>query len=176
MSISRLVLDSAWSAASIVGKLDLKQGPLSIEKVGTFIQGATMSGEGLKMYVNLGAVQAFDTFTFTGQPTAADTCTINGVTFTARASGAVANEFNIGSSVALTCANMAAAINASTSAKIANTVFAKATATTVVVTCLTPGTIGNLCTMTESLGNCTITGANFAGGTEGTNYILQHGR
>lgn len=82
------------------------------------------------------------TITFTGAPTAAQTMTLNGVTFTARASGATGNEFNIGGSVAVTAANLAAAINASTSVKLLNSVVATSAAGVVTVSARIPGFAG----------------------------------
>lgn len=49
-----------------------------------------------------------------GQPAATETLVVMGVTFTARTSGATGNEFNIGGTLAITCDNIATAINAST--------------------------------------------------------------
>jgi phage tail sheath gpL-like len=64
--------------------------------------------------------------------TAADTVTIGGVTITARASGAVANEFNIGADATADAVALAAAINASTS--LAGIVTASASSGTVTLT------------------------------------------
>src|SRR5258708_18873151 len=50
---------------------------------------------------------------------AADTVTINGVTFTAVAAGATAYQFNLGGSDAATAANLAAQVNANADALIA---------------------------------------------------------
>lgn len=74
--------------------------------------------------VQLGGVAASSVGTFTGQPTAADTITLGGTAITARASGAINNEFNIGASTQLTAQNLVAAINASTTEAISSTVFA----------------------------------------------------
>lgn len=70
-----------------------------------------------------------------GQPSASQTVSICGVTFTAVASGATANQFNIGASLDATAQNLAAAINASVTTvastiatgtpKLRNLVFAR---------------------------------------------------
>lgn len=68
---------------------------------------------------------------------ATDAISINGVTFTCVASGAGANQFNVGASDVLTAANLAAAINASVTALVAGYVTATSAAgltTTGVVT------------------------------------------
>jgi phage tail sheath gpL-like len=124
--------------------------------------------------VQRAAVRATGTVTFTGAPTAADTVTINGVAFTARASGAVANEFNIGGTVTLTAAALAAAINASVTAKIAGYVTATSLAGVVTVTATEPGLAGNVFTITESMDNTTV--VTFANGSEGTEKVLFMGK
>jgi hypothetical protein len=68
--------------------------------------------------------RAAGSIVFTGLPTAAQTCVINGVTITARASGAVANEFNIGADGPATAIALAAAINASVTGGLAGIVTA----------------------------------------------------
>lgn len=124
--------------------------------------------------INRAAVRATGTVTFTGAPTAADTVTINGVAFTARASGAVANEFNLSATVGVSAANLAAAINASVTAKIAGYVTATALAGVVTITVVEPGLAGNVFTITESMDNTTV--VTFAGGLEGTEKILLMGK
>ncbi len=129
-----------------------------------------------------GAVRAVAVITFTDNPTAADTVTINGVAFTARASGAVANEFNLvsgGSAAADAAGNataLAAAINASTTAKIKGVIKATATLGVVDLECLVPGALGLLCTLTESMGNMTVSGGNFTLGAENTPKVIGRGR
>lgn len=97
--------------------------------------------------------------TFTGAPTAADTVTVNGVAFTARASGATGNEFNIGGSVTITAANLAAAINASASTAVSGVVVASSSLGVVTISCLIPGYIGNAITVSESCANFTFAGS-----------------
>lgn len=72
------------------------------------------------------AVRASATATYTAKATAAKVVTINGQAFTAKASGAGANEFNIGLTKEDTAANLAAAVNASTTATIKGIVCATA--------------------------------------------------
>src|SRR5574343_1125761 len=78
--------------------------------------------------VKIGAVAASKAGTFTGAPTATETVTIKGVAFTARASGATGNEFNIGGTVTLTASALKDAINASTTAGIKDVIRAEASA------------------------------------------------
>lgn len=100
------------------------------------------------------------TLTLTGQPTATQTFVIDSTTFTARASGAGANEFNIGATKEETAANIVACVNASTET---------ATAWRIGSSCVfqwdTPGTVGNSKTFTEALSNATADGGGVLGST-----------
>lgn len=101
---------------------------------------------------------AYGAFTFTGNPAPADTIAINGHTITFRASGAVADELNIGTTLADTLADLADMINAapttylvSASVNAANTVLN--------VTAIAAGTGGNTITTTESSTAISVSGA-----------------
>jgi len=111
----------------------------------------------------LGETAATATITSTGAATATETVTINGVVFTAVASSPSANEFILHATVATQATNLANAINASTTAGVLN-VTASAAAGVVTLTCDIPGTVGNAMTLSESMSNVTVSGANFAGG------------
>jgi hypothetical protein len=113
---------------------------------------------------SVAAVQANGTFTFTGNGTAADTVTIAGQAFTAVASGAGNNQWNIGTSTTTAAANLAAAINASTTATFAGTVYAVAVGAIVTVFAIPAGAIGNLVTIAKTSTSITVSGANLAGG------------
>ena len=116
-------------------------------------------------------VKATGTFTFTGAATADDTVLINGVTFTAKASGAGANEFNIGLDETATAANLAASIVASTTALIAGYVKATSALGVTTMTAVTPGLAGNLMTIAVGVDFGTVntaSGARLTGGLEDT--------
>ena len=126
-------------------------------------------------------VQASIVGTLTAAPTAAQAMTIAGQTITARASGAGANEFNIGADNVETMENAAAAINAS--AVLSPWVFAEASAgaTTdgvITIRAVQPGVVGNAITLAENLSNFAFAGAatRLAGGSVGTSgsasYVL----
>jgi hypothetical protein len=135
---------------------------------------------GANVVVRESPVRASGTVTFTDVPTANDTVTVNGVDFTAKASGATGNQFNIGggadaaAKAAATATNLAAAINASTTAKVKDVVQASASAGVVTVTAKQAGLGGNVFTLTESADNCEV--AAIAGGTDGTRYALNLGQ
>ncbi len=100
---------------------------------------------------------------------ATDAVKVNGVTFTAVASNAGANQFNVGGSDTLTAANLAAAINASVTALVSGYVTATSAAgltTTGVVTVTSSfyGLSGNQ-TLIESLDSTiTASGTHLTGG------------
>lgn len=179
MSYARIVLNTPLDASQLAAELSLKgvavDGGIDCESLGRFIQKSKATGIHMRFVKN--AVRATQTGTFTGDPTAADTVTVNGVAFTARASGAVANEYNIvAGSVSGNAAALAAAINASTSAKIKNIIVATSALGVITFTCLVPGTIGNLMTVTESTSNFTLVGTALTGGTEDTEVLIENGQ
>lgn len=122
------------------------------------------------------AVRASATLTFSGLPVAAETCAIGGVTFTARASGATGNEFNIGADATATGAALAAAINASATALIAREITASAAAGVVTISASVPGARGNMIAITESMTNCALGGTTtgcLSGGSDTTQDLTQ---
>jgi phage tail sheath gpL-like len=96
---------------------------------------------------------------------ATNTVTINGVVFTCVASGATGNQYNVGTDT-VTAANLAAAINASVTAKIAGYVTAVANGAVVTVTAVMPGLAANMFTLAISA-NGSVSGATLSGGDNG---------
>lgn len=116
------------------------------------------------------AAKASGTITFSGTGAANDTVLVNGVTFTAVASGATGNQWNVGADAAGSATNLAAAINASATALVVNNVTAAAANGVVTVTAVDPGTMGNCVTIAEGVdaGNAMlVSGARLTGGTNG---------
>lgn len=95
---------------------------------------------------------------------ATNTATINGVVFTAIASGATGNQFNVGGSDTVTAANLAAVINASVTALIPGYVTATSALGVVTVTSAFYGLGGNQSTLVGST-NITASAARLTGGT-----------
>lgn len=108
-------------------------------------------------------VAASGTFTLTSV-IATDAVSINGVTFTAVASGAGANQFNVGATDADTAVNLAAAINASVSALVSGYVTASAALTVVTVTSAFYGLAGNQTLIASADATIVASGARLAGG------------
>jgi hypothetical protein len=128
----------------------------TVQKIGEFLQ-AQAIGSGINIRYADTAVSASTTGTFTGDPTAGDTVTVNGVAFTARASGAVANEYNItAGSVTANAAALAASINASTTSGVINTVGASSALGVVTFFSIVPGPVGKNIPLSESTNNFTL--------------------
>jgi len=178
MSLVRIIVDTPQNSGDVDGLLKLQNtgaAPDMFSRIADWLQGLVSRGGSIVLATN--AVKASLNGTFTGDPTAGQALTVNGVTFTARASGAVANEFNIATGA--NAAPLAAAINASVTAKIKNQVKATVVSAQVIkLEAVVPGTGGNLFTVTENLDNFTLAGGAtaMAGGTEGTQYTVTAGR
>ncbi len=133
---------------------------------------------GPQLFVMDGITVATQTFTFTGNGTAADTVTINGQALTAVASAPGANQWAVGTSTATAAANLVACINASTTAAaVSQTVRAyisPANSSIVVVACLFGGPIGNLITTAKTSTSITVGGAALAGGAANLPLTLGH--
>jgi hypothetical protein len=153
-----LVINSADSADTLNAFVNPQEGNQKPTLTGIENLISAMNGgmkdieDGLVIF----GVPAIATVTFTGAPTAAQLVTINGVAFTARASGAVANEFNIGGSVTITATNLAAAINASVTDGVSGCVVASSDAGVVTITSLVTGKLALGYTISENLSNATL--------------------
>lgn len=148
----------------------------AINNIAAFLQNQT-NGRGINVVYYDTAVSASTTGTFTGDPLAGDTVTINGVAFTARASGAVANEYNfVVGSVTATAAALAAAINASTTARIIGTIGASSALGVVTFYSIIPGSVGLPTVLSESTSNFTLADTTLStGGTQAHSTILSAG-
>lgn len=113
------------------------------------------------------ATAASGTITFTGVGAANDTILINGVTFTAVASGATGNQWNVGASVTASAANLVTAINASATALVSSHVLASSVAGVVTITSKNKGIYGNAATIAEGVDAgavMAVSGARLTGG------------
>lgn len=121
-----------------------------------------------------GSTVATATFTFAGQPTAAQAVNINSVAYTAVASGAVAPQFNIGATALETAQNFVDVINTyQTATRIYGVMTASLSGNVVTLTAILPGETANQYIITESLSNVTFTP--FSGGSAGTEVDLNFG-
>lgn len=128
----------------------LPEGEAAIAATGTVTMSST----------SLGAVAASGTLTINVNPTAGDTVGVNGQTITFRASGAVANEVNIGASATATATALAAVLTNVTG------VNASAAGAVVTITAEALGTAGNSIALANPSNGASITrsGATLTGG------------
>lgn len=99
-----------------------------------------------EVFLGTPGLKGVDELTFTvANIVAGDTFTVNGVVFTAVASGAVGNQFNVGTSLALSIAALQAVLAASVVAAVASSVYTD-TATTLVATTVAYGANTTLAT------------------------------
>ncbi len=113
-----------------------------------------------------GGAFATGTLTQAGQPSANDTVTINGTAVTFVASGATGNQVNIAGTAALTWAALLAFLQASADTQLAKFTYVLTSATVITATSKAQGTPGNAYTLAKSGTNLSVSGANFAGGTD----------
>jgi len=112
-----------------------------------------------------GAAAASGTVTYSTNPTASSTVTIQGTVWTYVASLTSGNQLLLGSTLAATLANAIVALNASTDTNTALMSYS-ASATVLTITAKTLGTAGNAYTLAASVG--TVSAATLAGGLAGT--------
>lgn len=125
--------------------------------------------------IKTAAVQAQVLGTFTSFPANNDTIVINGVTFTAKTSGATGDQFNLGASATAAAANLVAAVNASATAGVKDVVILSNVAGVVTFKSKQAGKVGNAIVLSESLGNFTLAATVMSGGTQGSNTTHQFG-
>jgi hypothetical protein len=140
--------------------------PWTLRKFETFFGRAAQGASNTNTVYALNPVVATGTFTITSTgPTNNETCTIANVTFTAKTSGATGNQFNINASPTVVAANIAAAVNASSS--LSGILTATSAAGVVTFSIVVPGALGNGIQL--SAGNLANTvAAAFANGSDGT--------
>jgi len=152
---------------------------LGINKLLRYFNGLSGGAKKASVAVGYSSVQASGTVTFSGTGAANDTILVNGVTFTAKASGAGANEWNVGASAAASGDNLAAAINASVTALVSGYVTAVSDGAGVVtITAVRPGINGNCMTIAEGVDSgsaMAVSGARLTGGTSGTEVTYYFG-
>jgi hypothetical protein len=119
------------------------------------LSGATLTGGGWYAggYAN-----------FAGQPTAADTITVNGVSIEFVASGATGNQVNIGGLTAVTIQNLLTFLQGSTNALLTVMGYA-ASGVRLYFRAKVGGVGGNVYTLTVSSTNVTVSGGTLTGGT-----------
>jgi hypothetical protein len=110
-----------------------------------------------------GRLFAGGTITFSGQPTAADTITINSIPITFVASGATGDQVNIGASATLTAQALQTFINANVSRLAVNS---SGLANVLTLIAETSGVAGNSIGLAKSGTNPTLSAATLTGGAD----------
>lgn len=169
MSLQLLQISSDETQAEIESIINIEQGSqAALQSYENYFAGILGGQYRATIIASIGTVQASATMTSTGSASAGETFSLCNVTFTARASGATGNEFNVSGTVATQAANIAAAINASSN--LTGKVTATAALGVVTITAVVPGLSGNGLQFSESLTNVTIT--QFTGGTAGDQLTI----
>lgn len=122
-----------------------------------------------------GAAFATDTITFTTNPAASATLTVDGTVWTFVSAVTAALQILIQANLAATLAVAAATLNASTDANTSTMTFA-ATATTLVATAAAVGTGGNALTLATTVSGATPASGTLSGGAAGTTGVTLTGR
>lgn len=167
MSVSKIVISDTLADVVAPDALGVRSTATPREdciKLSEYFMDLAAGQQSATLQIETAGARATGTLTFTSAPTAAQTCVIAGQTITARASGAVANEFNIGGTISISAANLAAAINASTN--LSQVVTATSALGVVTITSVVPGRVGNGLILTTAMSNTSVSA--FTGGTAGT--------
>lgn len=153
----------------------------AFRNIGNFFQSIGIGSRSFKGSVMAGGVAAFNTITLNSF-VAADTITINGVEFTGSDTATTNVQILTGGSDTATAKALVNLLNGiggdggavTPPAKINGVVTATSAAGVITLTALEPGAVGNLYTLAISA-HGSVTGANFAGGTDGTIVNLAKG-
>jgi hypothetical protein len=172
------------TCGSTLGRSILNAGNVAIANVfrniGEFFSSIGIGTRGFNGFCSAGGVAATDAVTFSSFVNT-NTVTVNGVVFTAAASPASNVQFKVGTNDTGTALNFAARINntdgsayGAPPAKVWGVVQATSAAAVATLTAVEPGAIANLYTLAISA-NGSVTGATFAGGTDGTVTYISKG-
>lgn len=170
--------ETAGKMQELIQTTDAKNKPLANARLAKYVSAIGAGIRKATVEVDVASVKASGTFTFSGVTTANDTVLINGVTFTAVASGATGNQWNNGATASDSATNLAAAINASVTALVSGYVTASSVAGVVTVTAARPGILGNCITIAKGVDAGTVdtvSGARLTGGTAGTVVSYTYG-
>lgn len=113
--------------------------------------------------VKTGGVKATGSYTFTAQPAANDTITINSIAVTFVTSGATGNQVNLGANLTATLTALASFLNASVNGSLSVASYSS-TSTKLKITYKTIGTAGNSFTLASSQANAVASGSTLTGG------------
>ncbi len=177
MSVLNLSITTGRPDAELITRYESGKGPKAIAQSladfvlgvssGTELAASTSAPPSLAISVQGNTTAASGTVTFSAAATADDTVLVNGVTFTAAATGATGNQWNVGATLVDSATNLAASISGSVTALVTGVVTAVGASGVVTISALTGGVSGNLITIAEGVdaGNVmTVSGARLTGG------------
>ena len=173
MSLVRLILNSNGSTADFKSQCNLSV--LGLDGINNFqsylagLVGGMQAGASFAFEV--GAVKATATIAFASTgPVNDQTCTLLGVTFTAKTSASTSVQFTRSNTPSVNAVNLAAKINAYSD--FSGVVTASVSSATITVSAVVPGLMGNLLAplANADLANTTI--VSWAGGLDGTSYSI----
>ncbi|MBK7497372.1 MAG: hypothetical protein IPI28_18955 [Candidatus Omnitrophica bacterium] len=170
MANQLLAISSDESADELKSIINLQQGSqAALQSYINYFAGLLAGNYRALINAEVGGVKATATLTVSSTGSSNDeVCSVAGITFTAKTSGASGNQFNISSTPATQAANMAAAFNAS--ADLDGIVTAEAVGAVVTLTAVTAGLEGNGTQLSEGLTNVALVA--FAGGTDGDTLAI----
>lgn len=139
--------------------------------IGSYFERCAVGSNSVNITIQTG-VAASGTATFS-TVVATNTVTIGGVTFTGSDTPSGAVQFLTGTTDPLSAANLAAIVNANTTAN--KIVKATAAGAIVTFTSVVPGTSGNFITLAKVGAPIAVSGAVLAGGTVGDQVVISEG-
>jgi hypothetical protein len=177
MGVLKLIITSRRDTKTLKSTFQTAGGARAIgNRIACFIEGlisGTESAQGvgqppsILIKIQGNQTQATGTLTFSAVSTANDTFLINGVTFTAVASGATGNQWNVSTTATLQAAAFAAGVNGSVSGLVAGQVIATSVLGVVTIASAYYGIEGNQTTIakgTDTGSVMTVSGARLTGG------------
>lgn len=169
MSIQKILINTDLTDEQFKSVCDISQDRyLGLKNLANYLLSVAGGIRSASISVFQGGVAASASITLTGLPIAAETITVGTQTFTAVASGAGADEFNIGATADETALNLANAINADSA--LGPVLTATPNAGVITLTCKDIGDEGNAIALTSTLTNVAVVG--FANGTDGIETTL----
>lgn len=165
MSSFRLLIDNELQTQVLQEMLNGKGPTFAVQGAINNLKGMLAGSYEGTVLLEVAPVAASGTVTFAAAATAGDTVVINGVSFLCVASAPAANQFVPGANQAASAANLAAAIQASTSALVADHVSASAAGAVVTLTAKIPGPAGNAVTLADTGADISVSAARLAGGS-----------
>lgn len=168
-TLTRVVINvPEFSASDLVAALRTSQDAnLSIRALSDFVRSLAGGLRVGRLELAKNAARALATLTISSTGPANDeTFTVCGVVFTAKSSGAAGNQFNTSATPSVVAANIAAAVNASASTRVAQAVLASAAGDVVTFAARVPGAEANGFVLASGLANTVA--VDFEGGSNGS--------